>query len=565
VVLAISAAGARAAPLSQGFEDGAPAWQATGMWHVQPDPQQIQVISALRDKLVTLPDAGFLPAPQQGAAAAWFGEAATGTYCGSDYATVKQSPSDGCTSSGPQTGTLTSPAFSLAGRTQAYLKFGSWWEIEAVNADVADLMTVEYSVNGGPWAIAQTLNPLDPAWGGGHQSYSDAGVRTSGLWQQQAVDLSPAAGAAQVRVRFGFDTVDTRRNGFRGLLLDNVAIVDGIGAVIQGDDASGFSDSSTPDLALGPVSVTDAGGGLVTVQFDVTLSAPSTLPVSVDYLVTGSDGSPPVSGTATIPPGQTVITISVTMPAAAAPFTVALSNPVNASIAPGGASAASAPPQPAGPVTPLPGQLVLGARQSGSGPTLGKTFDLAYVSGTLRYHLPGKPYTALPSGIRLVPLGTVVDATNGRARVIVESDAQGTLQEGEFYGGVFGVFQRPDPPAVAELQLGAGDFSSCATSSRKQARRSASKLIRHLWGDAKGRFRTKGRFASATVRGTEWLTEDLCLATRVTVARGTVGVLDFRRHTTTPVRAGQSVTVSALQSARYRKRRGIHSPRLSRA
>ena len=28
---------------------------------------------------------------------------------------------------------------------------------------------------------------------------------------------------------------------------------------------------------------------------------------------------------------------------------------------------------------------------------------------------------------------------------------------------------------------------------------------RKLWGDGKGKFRTKGRYAAATVRGTRWL------------------------------------------------------------
>ena len=40
-----------AAPLSQGFEDGAPAWAVTGMWHVQSDPHALSVVPAIRDEL----------------------------------------------------------------------------------------------------------------------------------------------------------------------------------------------------------------------------------------------------------------------------------------------------------------------------------------------------------------------------------------------------------------------------------------------------------------------------------------------------------------------------------
>src|SRR5205807_987217 len=108
----------------------------------------VQVIPAIAGGLVTLPDAGFLPAPASGASVAWFGQASTGTYCGADFASVKQTPSDGCTSVAPQAGTLTSPAFSLAGHAQAILDYRAWWEIEAVNADIADLIQIEYSTDG---------------------------------------------------------------------------------------------------------------------------------------------------------------------------------------------------------------------------------------------------------------------------------------------------------------------------------------------------------------------------------------------------------------------------------
>jgi hypothetical protein len=60
---------------------------------------------------------------------------------------------------------------------------------------------------------------------------------------------------------------------------------------------------------------------------------------------------------------------------------------------------------------------------------------------------------------------------------------------------------------------------------------------RRLWGNVHGNFRTTGRYASATVRGTEWLTEDTCAGTLVKVARGVVSVDDFPHHRTVLVRA----------------------------
>jgi hypothetical protein len=61
-----------------------------------------------------------------------------------------------------------------------------------------------------------------------------------------------------------------------------------------------------------------------------------------------------------------------------------------------------------------------------------------------------------------------------------------------------------------------------------------------LHATAKGRFRTRGRYAAATVRGTIWDTADRCDGTLVRVRRGVVSVTDLVRHTTVTVRAGHS-------------------------
>ena len=53
------------------------------------------------------------------------------------------------------------------------------------------------------------------------------------------------------------------------------------------------------------------------------------------------------------------------------------------------------------------------------------------------------------------------------------------------------------------------------------------KPIRRLWGKGKGRFRTRGRYASGTVRGTNWLTQDFCEGTRPRVVEGVVLVYDL--------------------------------------
>jgi hypothetical protein len=60
-----------------------------------------------------------------------------------------------------------------------------------------------------------------------------------------------------------------------------------------------------------------------------------------------------------------------------------------------------------------------------------------------------------------------------------------------------------------------------------------------VWGNAKGHFRTKGRYAAATVRGTRWLTQDSCAGTLIRVAQGSVSVRDNVLRKTVIVRKGK--------------------------
>ena len=67
----------------------------------------------------------------------------------------------------------------------------------------------------------------------------------------------------------------------------------------------------------------------------------------------------------------------------------------------------------------------------------------------------------------------------------------------------------------------------------------AKKKQRKLWGDGKGKFRTKGQFSSATVRGTKWVVIDRCRETETRVVRGSVTVRDLVRGRTVIVRPGK--------------------------
>jgi hypothetical protein len=99
------------------------------------------------------------------------------------------------------------------------------------------------------------------------------------------------------------------------------------------------------------------------------------------------------------------------------------------------------------------------------------------------------------------------------------------------------------------LTLVGGDFSACKpTKKRKLAASSQEpprKTVRSLWGTGTGKFRTKSRFSSATVRGTTWLTVDRCDGSLTVVREGIVEVLDLTLKKTVEVRAGEQYLAPA--------------------
>jgi hypothetical protein len=146
-----------------------------------------------------------------------------------------------------------------------------------------------------------------------------------------------------------------------------------------------------------------------------------------------------------------------------------------------------------------------------------------------------------------------VDATKGTVELTSVRDASGKTQTGTFWGGVFQVRQsRRD--TVTELALTGGNFTDCRAGGRRgKLTASGAKRKRRLWGrDRGGRFRTRGRNGSATVRGTRWLTEDRCDGTLFKVAEGAIDVRDDRKRKTVRLKRGQSYLASS--AAKRRKR-----------
>jgi hypothetical protein len=158
------------------------------------------------------------------------------------------------------------------------------------------------------------------------------------------------------------------------------------------------------------------------------------------------------------------------------------------------------------------------------------------VSGTIRVKGRNGKFRTLGADEE-IPLGSTVDATRGKVELTSASSAAGATQTAQFFQGAFVITQTRGAKPITQLALAGKLSCPKARGARTSAKK---KKVRRLWGDGKGRFRTKGKHGAATVRGTKWLTEDRCGSTLVRVKRGTVSVRDFAKKKTVVVKKGKS-------------------------
>ena len=193
-------------------------------------------------------------------------------------------------------------------------------------------------------------------------------------------------------------------------------------------------------------------------------------------------------------------------------------------------------------------------------PALGTSFNVAPVSGLVTVKLHGSfvPLTQ----VRSIPAGSIINTLQGSLKLITATGKKHKNQNGTFGGAVFKVtqFGSGKNKGLTTLALleggvkGGPSYASCTTKSTKQASVAAlsKKTLQLLHGsDNHAKFRTKGRYSAATIRGTVWTIADRCDGTLVHVTRGLVDVTDFVRHITVAVHAGHSYL--ALAKPKQRK------------
>jgi hypothetical protein len=168
------------------------------------------------------------------------------------------------------------------------------------------------------------------------------------------------------------------------------------------------------------------------------------------------------------------------------------------------------------------------------------------VSGKVLVKVPGESRFVELDGQTEIPVGSRVDTTRGTINLTAGLGG-GRTNSSRFNAGRFTILQGKARNSFMTLRLEGGNFRACGRSSLStlgtEARRK--RPVRKLWGNGKGRFTTKGRYSSATVRGTRWLVQDRCDGTLTRVLSGVVRVQDFRARRTVNVRAGRSYFAKA--------------------
>jgi hypothetical protein len=214
-------------------------------------------------------------------------------------------------------------------------------------------------------------------------------------------------------------------------------------------------------------------------------------------------------------------------------------------------------------------------------PVPGKSVVVKVVSGTVLVKYPagyvpratGAAAGFVPfKGAANIPVGSQLDTRKGRVALTSAADTGGAkTQTSDFYQGIFQVKQsvpkqKPKKPKalitdlvmkgqIARSQCAPLKGARAAAVDAKKKKKGPKSVLGKLWGSGKGKFRTDGKYSSATVRGTIWLVQDECDGTLTKVRRGVVTVRDIKRKKTVKVKAGHSYLASAVTSKSRRKKK----------
>jgi hypothetical protein len=145
-------------------------------------------------------------------------------------------------------------------------------------------------------------------------------------------------------------------------------------------------------------------------------------------------------------------------------------------------------------------------------------------------------------------MGSLIDARSGTVSLDLAMPADHT-QPVSIGQGSFTITQPPGQHGMTHIALAGGNFATCpapgnAHASAAHAARKTPKptqVVRQLWAkDNHGQFQTHGHNSVATVRGTEWLTQDRCDGTLTHVIQGIVSIRPRGSRHSITITAGHS-------------------------
>lgn len=180
------------------------------------------------------------------------------------------------------------------------------------------------------------------------------------------------------------------------------------------------------------------------------------------------------------------------------------------------------------------------------GPVLGRTVVVIPVAGRVMVLPRGARRFVLLKVRRLIGVGSTVDTSRGIVRLQTASQVPGKIQHATLDGGAFMVTQ--DRSALTDLSLRGGRRNAVCRARVGAAARLSPRVLRTLHAHGTGRFRTKGRYAAATVRGTDWTTADRCDGTMITDRAGHVATASRVGTMKRVLQPGQSVEYRCSRS-----------------
>jgi hypothetical protein len=178
-----------------------------------------------------------------------------------------------------------------------------------------------------------------------------------------------------------------------------------------------------------------------------------------------------------------------------------------------------------------------------SRPVAGESITVARVVGRVTVTLPGSDRAQVLTDRSTIPNGAEVDATRGRVQ-LTQAIGNGRTQRADARLGRFIVALTKARGTTLRLSE---PLTSCARAPRTRPLTARKTRSRKLWvNDRRGSWRTRGKFAAATAKGTKWTIADTCTTTTVSAVGGTVVVR--------PLDGRKSVDVSAPH------RHVVHAP-----